>query len=54
MEEIESKKSQLRKTINQWKMDHPDWDKSEPMKVIESKVEEGTFTGYNAKDYYSI
>ena len=46
MEEIEVKKSQLRKTINQWKKDHPDWDKSEPMKVIETKVEGGTFTGY--------
>jgi len=46
MEEIEVKKSQLRKTVNQWKKDHPDWDESEPMKLIESKVEEGTFIGY--------
>ena len=46
MEEIESKKSQLRKVVNQWKKDHEGWDKSEPMKLIESKVEEGTFIGY--------
>ena len=46
MEEIESTQSQLRKKINQWKKDHPNWDESEPMKLIESKVEEGTFIGY--------
>ena len=46
MEEIEVKKSQLRKDVNKWKKDHTDWDLSESMKVIESKVEEGTFTGY--------
>lgn len=46
MEEIETKKSQLRKTVNQWKKDHEGWDLSEPMKIIESKVEDGTFTGY--------
>ena len=46
MEEIEVKKSQLRKTVNQWKKNHPDWDESEPMRLIESKVEKGTFIGY--------
>ena len=45
MEEIEVKKSQLRKTVNKWKKEHPDWVTSEPMRLIESKVEKGTFIG---------
>jgi len=39
MEEIEASKSWLRKRVNQWKKKHPDWDESEAMKVIQSKVE---------------
>jgi len=46
MEEIEASKAQLRKKVNQWKKEHPDWDESKAMKVIKSKVEDGTFTGY--------
>ena len=46
MEEIEAKKSQLRRKVNQWKKEHPDWDDSEAMKVVKSKVEDGTFIGY--------
>jgi hypothetical protein len=45
MEEIEAKKAHLRKKVNQWKKEHPDWDESEAMKLIKSKVEDGTFIG---------
>ena len=36
IEKIEATKSQLRKIVNQWKKENPDWDESEPMKFTAS------------------
>lgn len=48
MEEAEAKRALMKEAVNQWKKDHPDWEDSEAMKLVQSKVEGRTFTGYKS------
>ncbi len=48
VEEATSKKAELREAVNQWKRQNPDWEDTEPMNVLRSKVEKRTYTGYKS------
>ena len=47
-EEVKAIRSQIRKNVSKWKEEHPDWDTSESMKCLESKVSSNTFRSYRA------
>jgi len=48
VEEATSKKAELREAVNQWKQWNPDWENSEPMNVLRSKIEKGAYPGYKS------
>ena len=48
VEEATSKKAELREAVNQWKQRNPDWEDTEPMNVLRSKIDKGTYTGYKS------
>ncbi len=47
-EEVKTIRAQIRKNVSKWKEEHPDWDTSESMKYLESKVSSNTFRSYRA------
>ena len=47
-EEAKVIKSKIRKAVSKWKTDNPDWEKSESMKHLESKVSPNTFKNYRS------
>ena len=48
VEEATRKKAELRELVNQWKQRNPDWEDTEPLNVLRSKIEKGTYTGYKS------
>ena len=48
VEEVTSKKAELRESVNQWKEKNPGWEDTEPMNVLRSKIEKRTYTGYKS------
>lgn len=48
VEEATSKKAELREAVNHWKEQNPDWEDTEPINFLRSKVEKGTYTGYKS------
>ena len=45
-EESQKQKSELRKKINVWKKEHPEWLNSEAMETAKSKINDRTWEGY--------
>ena len=44
--EIEEKRSELRKAVKQWKKENPFWEDSDSIQTVKSRVDEGTFENY--------
>jgi len=44
--EIEEKRSELRKAVNHWKKENPFWEDSESVQTVKLMVDEGTFGNY--------
>ena len=47
-EEVKVSRAKIRKEISKWKEENPDWDTSDSMKYLESKVSSNTFKSYRA------
>jgi len=47
-EEVKEIRSKIRKAVSKWKEENPDWDTSESMKYLGSKVSSNTFRSYRA------
>lgn len=47
-EEVKEIRAKIRKDISNWKEETPDWDTSDSMKYLESKVSPNTFRSYRA------
>jgi integrase len=47
-EESKKLRSKIRQDINKWKRENPDWDISESMKYLESKVSPNTYKSYKS------
>jgi len=47
-EEVKETRAKIRKDISKWKEENLDWDTSESMKYLESKVSPNTFKSYRA------
>lgn len=44
--QIEEKRSELRKAVNHWKKENPFWEDSESIQTVKSMVDKGTFGNY--------
>ena len=47
-EEAKKIRSNIRRNIKKWKQENPDWDYSESMKYLESKVSDNTYKNYKS------
>ena len=47
-EEVKEIRAKIRKDISKWKEENPEWDTSDSMKYLESKVSPNTFKSYRA------
>ena len=47
-EEVKKIRSKIRKDISKWKNENPNWDTSDSMKYLETKVSTNTFKSYKS------
>ena len=47
-EGVKKVRAQIRKAVSKWKSENPDWENSETMKHLESKVSPNTYTNYKS------
>jgi len=47
-EDIQATRSNIRKKVQTWKKENPEWDTSDSMNYLESKVSKNTYKSYRA------